>query len=749
MFEFFFRYPSTVFSKGQFVLLGAWPVWVLGVLAIFAAVVVAWVLRRRSGNRPFVQSAALWGLETGLMVLLLLLLWQPAISVSALKQQQNLVAVVIDDSRSMAVQEDGSSRKSKAVAALRSSVLDGLRKKFQVRFYRLSGQLERIETLEQLTAGGPATHLGENLKQLVAESANLPLGAVVLLSDGSDNAGGIDASTIAEIRRQRIPIHTVGFGRERLERDVEITDAQIPSRVLANSRVAAQVTFRQTGFAKRRTRLTVRESGKVLASQEVACKADGTQQTESIPFFAGQPGAKNLQVALDPIEGEENLRNNSLTRVISVDFSKLRILYIEGEPRWEFKFIRRAVEDDKSLQLVTMLRTTQNKIYRQGIANPKELEEGFPAKADELFGFSGVILGGVEANYFTSTQQELLKQFVDRRGGGLLFLGGRMGLAEGGYAKSALAELLPVALPDKKATFFRDPATAELTGAGRESLICRLEDDPDKNAARWLKLPHLANFQEVGAPKPGAVVLAQYNAPGHGRFPLLATQNYGRGRTALMATAGTWRWQMLQPVEDKTHEVFWQQLLRWLVTDTRGRVVSSTPRAILQDNGRIPIHAGARDANYLPAGDAAAEARIIGPEGNSAVVELQPDPLEPGDYSAEWNAERTGSYVAEVIVRRGPDEVGRDVFTFRREDGLAEDFHLEQNRELLERLSEMTGGHYYRPGEIGRLTEEIAYSEAGISVRETKELWNLPAVFVLILTLRGAEWLLRRKWGAV
>ena len=244
-------------------------------------------------------------------------------------------------------------------------------------------------------------------------------------------------------------------------------------------------------------------------------------------------------------------------------------------------------------------------------------------------------------------------------------------------------------------------------------------------------------------------MLAQFNAPGHGRFPLLATQNYGQGRTALMATAGTWRWQMLQPLEDKTHEIFWQQLLRWLAADTRGRVAASTPQAVLHDNGRIPIHASVKDVNYLPAGEAAVEARILGPEGIRAAVELQPDPLEAGDYSAEWSAEKAGSYVVEMIGRRGAEEIGRDVFTFRREDGLAEDFHREQNRELLERLSELTGGHYYRPSEIGRLPEEIGYSEAGISVRETKELWNMPAVFVLILGLRGAEWLLRRKWGAV
>ena len=748
MFEIVFKYPSAAFAKGQFVLLGKWPTWVLVLLAVVAALVIARLLVRR-GGRPTRQLATLWGLETALIVLLLLLLWQPALSVAMLKPQQNIVSLVIDDSRSMAVREDGSSRKDKVLSALNPSFLKDLQKKFQVRMYRLSGGLERIEKTEQLTASGTATRIGENLKQLAAESASLPVGAIVVMSDGSETSGGIDAGAIAEIRRRRIPVHTVGFGNERPNRDVEISEVELPSRVLVDSRVSARVAFRQNGFPQGRTKLTVRDSGKVLASKEVVFQRDATQQSETITFQAGTSGARNLQVSLDPLEGEESVRNNALTRLVTVDSSPMRILYIEGEPRWEFKFIRRAMDEDKAVALVTMLRTTQNKIYRQGIANPKELEEGFPAKPEELFPFSGVIVGGLEASYFTPAQQELLKQFVDRRGGGLLFLAGRTGLAEGGYDKSAIADLLPVALPAKKITFFRDPATADLTGAGRDNLICRLEEDPAKNAARWKKLPYLANFQEVGAPKAGAVALVELTAAGHGKFPLLTIQNYGTGRTALLATAGTWRWQMLQPLEDKSHEMFWQQLLRWLVTDTRGPVVASTPESILRDDGRIPIHAKVRDTSYLPAGDATVEARILGPEGSHETVPLQPDPLTPGEYRADWNAPKDGSYVAEVVAFHKGEEAGRDVLTFRREDGLAEDFHLEQNRELLEKLSEQTGGRYYRPNELARLAEDVSYSEAGITTRETKELWNMPVVLLLILVLRGGDWLLRRKWGAV
>lgn len=752
MFEFLFKYPASLFSKGSLVLLGTWPIWIL-IAAVGAAVLgLGWAIYRRqksaadSVRGP--KSVIVWVLQSLLIALILLLLWQPALSVATLKPQQNIVAVVVDDSHSMATKDDGITRRDAVVKALDSGLVKSLKDKFQVRMFRMGDHIERVDDVQKLNAAQPATHIASSLKELLAESSTLPVGAIVLMSDGSDNSGGIDLETINEIRRQRIPVHTVGFGREQMSRDVEIEDVQMPAKALPNSRLQAQVSFRQHGYASRKLHVSVKEGGKVLGAADILAKADGVLQTEPILFSAGAAGVKNVDVVIDPDPGEENQLNNKLVRVVNVNDVKPRVLYMEGEPRWDYKFLRRAVEDDKNIELVSVLRTTQNKLYRQGIANEKELQEGFPTKVEDLFGFQGIILGSVEAAYFTPGQQELIQQFVDRRGGGLLFLGGRAALADGGYQKAPFADLLPVHLPDRKNTFHRDPATAELTAAGRDSLICRLEENPEKNVERWKKLPYLMNFQEVGQPKPGAVVLADMTASGH-KMPLLITENFGRGRTAVFATGGDWRWQMLQPVEDMTHEMFWRQMLRWLVSDTPTRVVASTPKPVLLDEGGMKLRAEVRDTTYLPTSDALVEARIVGPDGSSQTVEMRPDPLEQGVYTGEWSADKAGSYVAEVVAKRGQEELGRDAIAMRRENGTAENFHLEQNRDLLEKLASQTGGHYYRPTEVKQLEKEISYSEAGITVRETKDLWDMPIVFFLALLLRSSEWLLRRKWGVV
>ena len=754
MFELLFKYPRAVFSKGSLVLLSAWPSWVLVLFVLAAGAGLALLIRMRwpqaSTQVKNWRASVIWLLQFALAALVLLLLWQPALLVAELRPQQNIIAVVVDDSRSMSIAEGGTTREAKAIKSLESGVLDQLQKKFQIRVYRLNRQISRVAKLDDLKTEppAPATRIGDGLKQLADEAADLPIGAVVLLSDGADNSGGIDLDTISTFRSRRIPVHTVGFGAEQIEHDVEINDAVVAPRALADSRLAAKITLHQRGYAGQKAMLTVRDGGKVLAGRQITLAADGATQNESLLFNPGDAGAKTLQFSIDPLPGEDNRDNNSISRLVNVESTKRRVLYVEGEPRWEYKFIRRAEQDDRLLTIVSMLRTSENKIYRQGIEDPKELADGFPSRAEDLFPYQAIIIGSVEANYFTPAQKELIQQFVDRRGGGLLFLGGRASFGDGGWAASSLADLLPVTLPGKKGTFHRDPATASLTPAGTDNIITRLVEDPAANVERWKKLPYLMDYQEVGTPKPGAVVLAEMTA-GRRKMPMLITENYGRGRTAVLATGGTWRWQMSQPLEDQTHEEFWQQLLRWMVMDTPGRVVATVPNQMLQDDGRVEFSADVRDKNFLPAADAHVEAHILGPGGSAAQIEMTPDPNSPGTFHADWTADQAGSYLTEVVATRDKDELGRDVLTFAREDGVAENFHTEQNRGLLEKLSAETGGRYWTPENVSRLPNEISYSDAGITVRDAKELWNMPVVFLLLLLLPSAEWLLRRRWGVV
>src|SRR5450432_4627909 len=381
MFEFFFKYPRPVYARGQFALLGAGPKWMLVLLIFAAGAGLAWMIRSRLAEAAPVMRGwrawVIWGLQTLLAALLLVLLWQPAITVAELKPQQNIIAVLVDDSRSMAISEDGLTRQAQAVKALQNGVLASLNRSFQTRLYRVDDVPARIDSLKDLQPNASSTRIGDSLKQLSEETSDLPIGAVVLLSDGDDNAGGISADAINALRARHIPVHTVGFGREHARHDVELDDAEVAPRALANSRLAAKITLHQRGYAGAKISLTVRGTvgnggtvgndsagqAKLLASRTITLGPDGNLQTETLMFDIGGAGPRTLQIAVAPLPGEENIANNTVTRVVNVGSEPRRILYVEGEPRWEYKFIRQAEEDDRMVPRCLVDRSRRISVY--------------------------------------------------------------------------------------------------------------------------------------------------------------------------------------------------------------------------------------------------------------------------------------------------------------------------------------------------------------------------------------------------
>lgn len=253
MFRFLFKYPLSTFARGHLVLLGGWPLWMFGVLVLGAAAILAWLIRARLPQSPGAsrlwRGGLIWLLQTSLVALVLLLLWQPALTLAELKPQQDIIAFVIDNSTSMMRVDHGRSRQAQAVAALQDGVLAAVANRFQTRLYRFDSRLSRIADFKELQGAAPVTHIGESLKQLVDETSDLPIGAIVLLSDGADNSGGIDADTISALRVRHIPVHTVGFGELAPDHDVEVDNAVVAPRAPADTRLTAVVSFHQHGYA--------------------------------------------------------------------------------------------------------------------------------------------------------------------------------------------------------------------------------------------------------------------------------------------------------------------------------------------------------------------------------------------------------------------------------------------------------------------------------------------------------------------
>lgn len=752
MFRFFFVYPSVAYARGRLSLLTPWPWWLLALAIAVGLALLAWHLRRRTGALA-ARQAVIWALQGAMLALLLLLLWRPALVVSTVVPRQNIAAVLLDDSASMNLEPQTRLERVKDVFAPGKPVLTKLQERFQVRLYRFSETAARIPSSQVLAGTGRVTRLEDALGDVLSELEGLPLGAVVLVSDGADNAssphqgrGGV----LAQLKARRVPLHTVGVGRESFDRDLQVNDVVVASSMPAGGIASASVAVHQEGYPGKTVTLEVRENGTLIQTRPVTFDQPAQSLAVRVNFTPRSQGVKEYTFSL-PVESDEAIRqNNSQARVIVVEDRKSKLLYVEGEPRWEFKFIRRAVAEDPAIQLVTLLRTSANKFYRQGVENEKVLETGFP-KLEELFTFEGLLLGSIEAGFFSQEETQSLYNFVSRRGGGLLLLGGRRALGDGGYQNTMLADLLPVRLPAASApTFQRREARAELTAYGQDAPMLQLAVDAQKSAARWKALPALGDYQRTGEPKPGAVVLARAASAGdRATVPLLVSQRFGRGRTLLFATGSSWRWQMEMDHKDDSHELFWRQLLRWLVSETPAPVRVSTDKPLYRDERRVEIRAEVRDRKFQPIENATVTATLTAPDGSRHEVPLEWSAREEGVFTGRFEAAGAGTFAVEAAARRGEEEIGRAVAYFQRTEGTLEFYNAQQNRALLSRLAEETGGRYYPLEKAGKLPDEIVYSEGGVTEQNVHELWHLPAVLLLLLGLKGTEWALRKTWGSV
>jgi uncharacterized membrane protein len=419
------------------------------------------------------------------------------------------------------------------------------------------------------------------------------------------------------------------------------------------------------------------------------------------------------------------------------------ILYLEGEPRWELKFMRRALDGDAGVRLVSLLRTSPNGLYRQGVDEPDELKAGFPTDRASLFRYDAVIIGSVPAAWLRPPQLQLLREFVSDRGGSLLMLGGPNGLGDGGWGNSVVGKLLPAQLPDRRDGFVRQQGQVVLTPPGRRSAMLKFSEDPAANDREWAGLPRVADYQALGPLRPAAVSLLNLRV-GEREQPLLVTQPYGRGRTLILATGGTWRWQMLLPVADQHHEQFWRQLTRGLVADVPGPF---SLQARSQGNKAV-IRADLHDASFAPLRDAAIMATAT--SGSDTVsVPLAPVAGQPGLYQGEAPLTRSGTYFVDASARRGGKPLAEARTVMQHDQGGAEQYSVRRNTALLAQLARATGGSYWRSGDLAGLPEAIRASAAGVTRQELRPLWDAPIFFALLLALKAAEWLLRRRWSVV
>lgn len=740
MYEFLFKYSPVVFNDSELILANSWPLWLMLASAILFTIFIVAALGWKRNTLKWWQLSSIGLLQLLMFAVVLLVLWQPALLTERLVKGENAVAILLDTSSSMTTFDGEQTRMAQAQALLTPESLEELSSTYTILPYVFDDNAEDLESFNLLPQPGNSSNLGVSILQTLRQSSSTSLGALILLSDGADNSGSISQAELSEIASFGVPIHTIGLGRETMPEDLELEDVLLPATALPGTTLSARVSIRhdQGGLA----RIKVYDGDTFLSTEEVNLNPEQTITIAYIDIEVAEPGQLDLRFTIDPINGERNLNNNTRSQVVNVLESKYKILYIEGEPRWEYKFLQRALDDDPSIQLSTLLRVTPNKYYRQGIDSSEQLADGFPLERAELFSYDALIIGSVSVSEFSEDQQTMISDFVSERGGSLMMLAGLSGLGQGGWGESVVNDILPARLSFDDDIFVRDKVPVVLTDSGANAPMLRFSDSPSENAALWNELPDVADYQGIGPLRPAASVLLEVNVDGRLQ-PLLTTQPYGRGQTYILATGGTWRWQMSMPLEDMSHETFWRQLSRSLVANSPRPFELSTST----ENEQIIVRAEVRDPEDEENQGLAVSA-VISSDNEVINVELLPLPGQPGIYEASFTPAANGLYAIEAISRIDDNPVSSIRTALRFEQG-QEAFNTRQNRTLLEQLSATTNGQYWTADQWQEIPEAIGLSSAGITEQEIRYLWDAPIFFILLLALKTIEWLLRRRWRTI
>jgi uncharacterized membrane protein len=758
VFEFLFKYRPVIYERGELALRPFWP-WYVNLLLLILGIALAVLLYRRTARvlRPRWRYG-LSGFRLAALLILLLIFLQPVLILRSVIPQKSFVAVAYDLSKSMEIRDGpgGESRLEVQKHLLRpegNELLEALAKKFKLRFFRFSGAADRVEGFEDLPRHGNITHLDRSLNQIVGELGNAPVSAILLLTDGVDNRSEDLTKLSAQLASRSIPVYPIGIGSSEFARDAEILRVTAPKQVLKDAMIEADVAVRSSGYAGRKARLVVKEGSRTLTSQTVTLGSSGEVKTHKVNFSSETAGPKVFSFQLDPFVDEVISENNGQEILMLVRDERPQILYVEGEPRWIYAFLRRAASDDANLHLVTLLRQADGKFLRQGVESGSHLEKGFPVEKEELFQYKAIILGSVEASFFSFDQLRLISDFVSHRGGGFLMLGGKNSFGQGGYSNTPLEDLIPLRLRLSQSgdeMIFQDMEfKARLTDYGKVHPVTRLALAEEENSQRWEQAPSLLGYNPTGGPKPGATVLARamgIEAGGQGPV-LLAFQRFGRGKSMALTTSSTWRWRMEQDHRDNFHELFWKQMLRWLVSDVPEGINLESEKHSYSLDEPVAIRAEVNDESFLRINNAQITARIQSPSGQVDSVPLNWDLREEGIYTGPFQPREEGIYEVTAEAHQGNQSLGSAKTNFRIAESFEEYHNAALNRDLLQKLAAETGGRYYTPENAHTLPEDISYVDQGAARIEERDLWDMPFIFLILIGALSAEWILRKRKG--
>ncbi len=780
------------------------PAWAWAGVIIAAGTLALWSYTRLAGNRWARWSLA--AVRAALLLLLVALLCGPQLVKRTDLSENDWVLVLVDRSASLAVADaevpgqsgrvtrerqleraiESASPMWSALAKDRTVVWLG----FDAGAYDLASPSTAATDAPPLPALGEPkglrTSLGAALDQALARAAARPLAGVVVLSDGRS----IDEPSRQALRRlesERVPVISVALGSETPVGDLAVRRVDAPRLAFVKDLTPVRVEIERTGGGNVPTalvRLVDRGSGRVLDEKTVTFDGSTTARTVlTHRSDLGGPANWAVEVAPDAAGAPDLIsQNNRAELALQLIDRPLRVLYVDGYPRWEQRYIKNLLVREKSISCSTLILSPDKRFIQEGDV---ELD-ALPDSPERWAEFDAVILGDVSPDVFTREQLAQLKEHVSRRGGGLIWVAGPA-FTPIAWGDTALADLLPFQKEAVDGTTLANPVLMKPTPEADRLALLRLSDPAEENPwpaalARfetgWSQLYWVQRVEPTRL-KPTAEVLAvadkgaDAGALGSERpFPIVITMKYGAGRVIYNATDEVWRWRYARG--ETLYERYWTPMIRLLGRDALARsgqpalLEVSPARAVVDQPVRVSVQL--LDQSLVDLGLAtltvkATPKQLPGQE-DLQPVELtlraetpvaastprsltDPDPRTSSRlYSTIWIPTAAGEYTFELQdtalagrLDRGSPGLSADAEVFLPDDELRSP---DANHGLLGALAARTGGVVLKPENLDALPSHLPNRKVRVVNESAQPLWDTPMALLLTILLLTVEWVSRR-----
>ncbi len=761
-------------------------VWTFLMMCIVAAVFYL-RLEARLGKR---RMGVLLAMRTLSLALLVPMLFEPVVRYIARPRPEKPLVFLIDTSGSMSFpdQQNGPTRLQSVWQALRPT-LPGINSHFVPKYYTFSTDVQELKDpneMPKLQAEGRSTDLVNAVAKVLGQSTRDDT-ELVLISDGIDNT----SSNVADIlRASKRPIHTIRVGSEQASpttlANIAVDNIEAPDDFTVNHESTIKALIRSSALANRVVDVqlaTIDEQGRSIGvpiSRKLVLQPTAEGQTVDLPFKPTKTGVQRLAIWVDPVPGERStIDNRQEFQGLAID-PRIKVLYVEGRARPEYREVNRALARDTNIELASLLRIQADRFAASGVIDGEPFRQ-MPRSADEWKRFDVLILGDLDSSFLGAVQQSTIEQ-VCSSGAGLLMIGGQNSFGPGGYAGSPIERALPVFVGNKDAGQEKAEFVPRLTSDGAAHPAMEgLSDWFGVDSRPPTKtLPPLRGNVVVPKPKSGAQVLLRHS--GH-KGPdgldeiVLATQLYGQGRSAAFTVDTTYLWYLpLRGMgQDSPYNRLWGQMIRWLAgQDVRNRQRGAGVEALLnktlyQLGESVRVRAVVRDEK----GDATrfAQVGLQLKHANDPKVQtlaLNPSEARTGMFELVIPTPPKGDFTAEIVAAKDGKELGRQTLKFTVIPPADEMLKLAANPQLLTTIATETRGYNFELGEFPRLIDELIRSDpntlksrqesvplnnlirAGASLTGTVPAWNkkydLPTQGLLVLALLTTEWILRRRW---